>query len=319
MNRRQFAGGLVAAVALSPAVQAQPTERVYKVGFLLPSERDDYDAFLDELRLSGFIEDKNLTLLPGSFNVRRDEVVQRAAMLVNGAADAIVSGPDVYAQTLLKATTSIPIIAMTEDMVSQGLATSLARPGRNITGINLLSPELDGRRQDILIEAVPGAKRMALLADANATSQAHLGRLQKEGQSRGMELTVFSVTKPEEIKSAIEAAKASGAAAVNFLATPLFSVGSNARRIIEHLTELRLPSIFQWPETAQRGALMGYGPSRVALHRQRAQTVAKVLRGANPADMPIEQPAKFELVVNLRTAKAIDHTFLPTSCCAPMR
>jgi putative ABC transport system substrate-binding protein len=122
-----------------------------------------------------------------------------------------------------------------------------------------------------------------------------------------MELTVFSVTKPEEIKSAIEAAKASGAAAVNFLATPLFSVGSNARRIIEHLTEQRLPSIFQSPETAQQGALMGYGPSRVALHRQRAQTVAKVLRGANPADMPIEQPAKFELVVNLRTAKAIDH------------
>lgn len=256
---------------------------------------------------------------PGSFDVRRDDVAQRAGVLVNGAPDAIVSGPDVYAQTLLEATTTIPIIAMTEDMVSQGLAASVARPGRNITGISLLSPELDGRRQDILIEAVPGATRMALVADANATAQRHLDRLQEDGQRRRIELRVFGVSKPEEINSAIEAANASGAAAINFLATPLFSVRPNARFIIERLMQLRLPSIFRWPETAQQGALIGIGPRCIELPRQRALTAAKVLRGANPVDLPIEQPAKSETVIIFTRQRRLAIWFPPTSCCAPTR
>jgi putative ABC transport system substrate-binding protein len=186
---------------------------------------------------------------------------------------------------------------------------SLARPGGNITGISLLSPELDGKRQDILIEAVPGAHRMALLAESNVTPQRHTQELQAAARAHGIELLVFGVARPEEIVAAINAAKASGAEALNFLATALFSVpGSpNSRVVIEQVAGVRLPAIYQWPETAEQGGLVGYGPRFTQVYRQRARMVAKVLRGIKPADVPVEQPTNFELVINLRNAKAIGH------------
>src|SRR5207302_4954397 len=137
-----------------------------------------------------------------------DDLTDRAATLVNAAPDAIVSGPDLYAHTLMRATRTIPLIAMTEDMVGAGLASSLARPGGNITGISLLSPELDGRRQDILLEAVPGARRIAAMFDTRGTPSFRLQALQQATQARGVELSVFGVNGPEEIASAIDAAKA---------------------------------------------------------------------------------------------------------------
>jgi putative ABC transport system substrate-binding protein len=173
----------------------------------------------------------------------------------------------------------------------------------------LLSPELDGKRQDILMEAVPGARRMAVLADANVTPPQHLQALKDAASQRGVELSVFGVARPEEIVPAIDGAKASGAAAINFLATPLFSVpGSRNNGIVmERVVELRLPAIYQWPETAEQGGLMGYGPRFTQVYRQRARLLVKVLHGAKPADTPIEQPTQFDLVINLQAAKAIGH------------
>jgi putative ABC transport system substrate-binding protein len=198
---------------------------------------------------------------------------------------------------------------MTEDMVAAGLAASLARPGGNITGISLLSPELDGKRQDILMEAVPGARRMAVLADANVTPPQHLQALKDAASQRGVELSVFGVARPEEIVPAIDGARASGAEAINFLATPLFSVpGSRNNGIVmERVVELRLPAIYQWPETDEQGNLIGYGPRFTQVYRQRARLLVKVLHGAKPADTPIEQPTQFDLVINLQAAKAIGH------------
>jgi putative ABC transport system substrate-binding protein len=186
---------------------------------------------------------------------------------------------------------------------------SLARPGGNITGISLLSPELDGKRQDILIEAVPGARRIAAMFDSKVTPPYHLQVLQHAARSRGIDLAIFGVSEPEGIASAIDAARASGAEALNFLATPLFSVpGSRNNQIVmERIAATRLPSIFQWPETAEVGAVLGYGPRFTDIYRQRARIVVKILRGAKPADVPVEQPTRFELVVNLRAAKAIGH------------
>ena len=141
-------------------------------------------------------------------------------------------------------------------MVAEGLVTSLARPGGNITGISLLSPELDSKRQEILIEAVPGARRIAAMADSNSAPAYHLEALEHAARSRGVQLSVFRVDGPEEIISAIEAAKASGAEALNFLASPLFSVpGSQSNRVVlDRVTAARLPAIFQFPETAEAGA-----------------------------------------------------------------
>jgi putative ABC transport system substrate-binding protein len=133
--------------------------------------------------------------------------------------------------------------------------------------------------------------------------------LQDAARRHGVELSVFGVAGPEEIVPAINGAKASGAEAINFLATPLFSVpGSRTNRIVlERVAELRLPAIYQWPETAGQGGLVSYGPRFTQVWRQRARLVVKVLRGVNPADLPVEQPTKFDLVINLKTAKTIGH------------
>src|SRR6266436_1192624 len=312
LKRRDFItllGGT--AVAWPLATRAQESGRTYRIGFLLPTLRESpaVVALFDELRLNGFVEGQNMLVVPGGFGVQNDQIASVVASLVAVSPDGIISGPELPLRALQQATRTIPLIGMTEDMVAEGLVTSLARPGGNITGISLLSPELDGKRQDILIEAVPGARRMAALADSNVTPPRHLQTLQDAARRHGVELSVFGVAGPQEIVPAIEGAKATGAEAINFLATPLFSVpGSRTNRVvIERVTELRLPAIYQWPETAEQGGLVGYGPRFTQVYRQRARLVVKVLRGNKPADLPVEQPTNFELVINLQAAKAIGH------------
>jgi len=313
MTRREFITLLGGAAAIGPlAARAQEPGRIYRLGFLIPIGGRQTPAVLalfDELRLNGFVEGKNLTIILGSFEAIDDHLADRAAALANAAPDAIVAGPELPLRALQAVTRTVPLIGMTEDMVAAGLVASLSRPGGNITGISLLSPELDGKRQDILIETVPGARRIAAMADSNVTPPYHIQVLQQAARSRGVELSAFGVGGPEEIVSAIDAAKASGAEALNFLATPLFSVpGSrNNRLVMERIAKVRLPAIFQWPETAEAGAIAAYGPRLTEVNRQRARMVAKILRGAKPADIPVEQPTRFELVVNLKAAQAIGH------------
>jgi putative ABC transport system substrate-binding protein len=231
LNRREFLtllGG--AAVAWPHAARAQEPGRIYRLGAMIPAGRQApaVTAFFDEMRLLGFVEGQNLAVLPNGFDVRNDELAERADALVKAAPDAIISGPDNYTRVLQQLTRTIPLIAMTEDMVAAGLVASLARPGGNTTGISLLSPEVDGKRQDILIEAVPGLRKMATLADSTVTPQRHLDALQDAARRRGIEMSVFGAAKREEVVPAIEAAKAGGAQALNLLATPLFAVNSRA-------------------------------------------------------------------------------------------
>jgi putative ABC transport system substrate-binding protein len=310
-RRREFITLIVSAAAASRrAAHAQEPGRTYRLGFLIPSPRETpaAEAQFDELRLNGFIEGQNLVVIPGGFGVPNDAIAERAAALVKAVPDVIIAGPDIPIRTLQAATRTVPIVGMTEDMVAAGLVSSLARPGGNVTGISLLSPELDGKRQDILIAAVPNARRIAAMADSAATPPYHLEMLQHTARSRGVEVSVFGIRGPEEIASAIDAARSSGCDAVNFLATPLFSVpGSVGNRVVmERITTLRLPAIFQWPETAEAGALLAYGPRFTDMYRLRAQIVVRILRGTKPADIPVEQPSRFELVINLQAAKAID-------------
>jgi putative tryptophan/tyrosine transport system substrate-binding protein len=312
MKRREFITLLGGAAVPWPLIaRAQEPGRTYRLGFLLPSARKSpaVQALFDELQLNGFVEGRNLAVIPGGFETIDDNLAERAAALVNAAPDAIIAGPELPLRALQAATRTVPLLGMTEDMVAEGLVPSLARPGGNITGISLLSPELDGKRQDILIEAVPGARRIAAMADSRLTPRYHIQALQHAARSPGVELSVFGVNGPEEIASAIDAAKASGAEALNFLATPLFSLPGtrNNRLVMERIAAVRLPAIFQWPETAEAGALAAYGPRYNDMYRQRARMVIKILRGAKPPDIPVEQPDRFELVVNLQAARAIGH------------
>ena len=308
MGRREFItlfGGTALACPL--AVRAQEHGRTYRLAIATTAGRDEpaTAAFLDELRIQGFVEGKNLEFVPGGFRIDNEQAGAVVPAIVNAAPDAIVSAGDFITEKFQKATKSIPLIAMTEDMVAAGFAASLARPGGNITGISLMSPELDGKRQDILIEAVPGVRRIAVLADSNVATLQHLQALEDSARTHGAELLVVRAANANDLVPAMNDATTRGATALNVLSSPMLHL--NRRVIIERAAELRLPAIYQWPETADEGGLLGYGPSFFEVFRQRARMVARVLRGAKPADLPIEQPTTFKLSINLKTAEAMGH------------
>ncbi len=192
-------------------------------------------------------------------------------------------------------------------MIGEGLVNSLARPGGNTTGVSILANELDGKRQEILIEAVPGLRHMAVLAGSKTTGPRELQALQNAARAHGVELSVHRVSTVEEITSAINAAKASDAAAINVLSSP-FLYG-NRQILMQRVAALRLPAVYQWPEEAEEGGLIAYGPRIVQIFRELvAQQLVKLLRGIKAADVPVEQPTKFELVINLKTANAMGVT-----------
>ncbi|MGA7039963.1 MAG: ABC transporter substrate-binding protein [Pseudolabrys sp.] len=308
MKRREFIG-LVggAAIALPLGARAQEPGRIYRLAVVISSGRDEPPtaAFLDELREQGFVEGKNLEFIPGGFRFDNQQTAAVVPAIVKAAPDAIVVAGDFIAEKFQKETKSIPLVVMTEDMIAAGFAASLAKPGGNITGISLMSPDLDDKRQDILIEAVPGAQRIAVLADSNVATLQHLRALEATARSaHGKELLVVRAANSSEIMRAVNDANAQGAAALNVLSSPMLHL--NRFAIIERATQLRLPAIYQWPETADEGGLLAYGPSFIEVFRQRARMVAKVLRGVKPADLPIEQPSTFKLSVNLKTAKSMN-------------
>jgi putative ABC transport system substrate-binding protein len=309
MKRRDFItllGGT--AVAWSLGARAQGPGRVYRLGVMVGQSRDSATvaAFFDELRLLGFSEGQNLAIVAGDFGLRDEQRPALAAEIVKLAPDVIWNiGSTPRTRTFQELTKTIPIVTLGDDMLGEGLVQSLARPSGNTTGISILSPELDSKRQDILIDAVPGVRRLAALADSKVSTPQQLHLLQEAARVRGIDLAVYSARTPEDILPAMDQAKAAGAAAFNVLATPLFS--SNRGLVMGRATALRLPAIYQWPEMAEEGGFAAYGPRLTQIYRQEARLVAKIFRGAKPADLPVEQPARFELVINLQAAKVIDH------------
>jgi hypothetical protein len=204
MKRREFITLLGGAAAAWPlGAGAQQPGRTYRLGFFLPVARDSpaIIAFFDELRIHGFIEGQNLAIIPGGFQAGNEQVDELVPTLVKAGPDAIIAGGDVIPRALQNATRTIPIVVITEDMVAAGFAASLAHPGGNITGISLMSPELDGKRQDILIEAVPSAPRIAVLADSNVATLRHLQALEEAARAHRKELLVVRDTATEILRT----------------------------------------------------------------------------------------------------------------------
>jgi putative ABC transport system substrate-binding protein len=301
MGRRAFVACLGGAAFWPIAAQAQQAGRIYRLGVLVPATRVSIEPFFDELRSNGFVEGQNL-VVTGRYSVRAEQIAESVADVMKAEPEVILGGPETYVRGLQAATRTIPLDSMSEDLVGEGFAASLAKPGGNVTGISLLSPELDGKRLEILLEAVPGLHRIAAIAHSIVTRQ-HLEQLQELARLRGVELSVFPFASASEIAPALDAAKAQGMQAINFLATPHQIVSRDL--ILDHMAGIRLPAIYQWPETSDLGGLIGYGPPFAQMYRQRARQIVKMLRGGKPSEVPVEQPAIFELVINLRTAKAI--------------
>jgi putative tryptophan/tyrosine transport system substrate-binding protein len=294
------------------AVRAQQAGRTYRLGVLHNQgpQAPQFPPFYDELRRLGFVEGQNLIVDGRGYAVRTEQFSAVAAELVKAQVDAILAGGAAASRAAQAATRTIPIFTVTDDMVGQGLVASLARPGGNITGISILATELDGKRQEILMEMVPAARRMAVLADANTAAPQNMRALQEAARARGAELAIRLVEQPEQIVPQIEDASHAGAEALNVLASPIFY----GRRldIFERTAVLRLPAIYQSPEFAEEGGLIGYGPRITQMFRQLARQLANVLRGEKVGDMPVEQPTTFELAINLQSAKAIGFEVPPS-------
>jgi putative ABC transport system substrate-binding protein len=260
-------------------------------------------AFLDPARQRGFIEGQNLIFDDRVYASPDYPFAEWADELVKARVDVIVAAGDLAIRAAQKATRTIPILGITDDMLGAELVSSLARPDANTTGVSILATELDGKRQEILIEAVPGLRRMVALADPNRAA-VKLEALQEAARARNIELSIQRIASGEEIGAAIDRAHASGAKALNVLASPLLY--ATRKLIMDRANALSLPAIYQWPETAAEGGFAAYGPSLIEVFREPyGRQLVQLLRGIKPPDIPIEQPTKFELVINLKTAKAM--------------
>lgn len=298
-----------ATAMLLPAVRAQQPGRIYRLGILDGSRQEDprFVAQFEELRRAGFVEGQNLHV-EGYFSAREEEAPRDATAIVAAGVDAILVTARL-GRPVQQATRTIPILAVGNDLVQQGFVSSLAHPGGNTTGISILGTELDGKRQELLMGLVPGVHHIAVLADPAVSAPERLQALQEMSRARGVELSVHRAAKPEEIVPAVDAAKGSGAQALNVLASALFA--GNSPLIIERTAAVRLPAMYQWPGDAEAGGLVAYGARLTEIYRQRARQLVKILSGAKPADIPVEQPDRFELVINLKTAKALGLTVPP--------
>jgi putative ABC transport system substrate-binding protein len=298
---------LAIVAALRPCTSsAQQAGRIYRLGFVAQQPHAGYAVLLAELGRLGFVEGRNLLVDPRGFGLSVEQLEATAVEVARAQPDAIFAGGDAAARAAQRATATIPIVTIADDVIRNRLASSLARPAGNLTGISILASELNGKRLELLTEIVPGISHMAALVDPGTTTSEQLRLLIAAAHSRGVELSIHQVETRQEIVPAIEAARASGAQALNVFASALLNV--NRKLIIEHSALMRLPAIYQFPEHCADGGLAGYGSRLSLLFRHAAGMLAKVMAGARPADLPVEQPIILELCLNMQTAKALGLT-----------
>lgn len=313
MRRRHFIR-LLGATAASPVAAlnawAQPAGRTYRLGVLVQAPRtaSHWMTFFDELRREGFIEGVNLSVVD-AFGTRIESADTAVAVMVNARPDAIMTA-GAFTRVLQGATQTIPILTVSDDLLVEKVVSSLSRPGGNVTGISILATELDGKRLEMLLEAVPDARRIAILADNAVTTPQQMKALEAAAKAHDVIASTHIAFRADDIMPALDGIVNAKEQALNVLASSLL----NARRqeIIERMAAARLPAIYQWPETSEEGGFMAYGPRFATLYRPHAQQAAKVLKGIKASDIPIEQPTKFELVVNLKTAKSIGRPIPPS-------
>jgi putative ABC transport system substrate-binding protein len=319
MNRREFIPLLGATAVTWPlAARAQQGERVRRIGFLLPgvartmAVRGQLEAFRQGLKEYGWVEGQNIIVEYRFAEGKEDALPAIAAELVRSRLDVIVAEGTAAIQAAKTVTQTVPIVMATSaDPVGTGLVASLNRPGANITGLSLQTGELSGKRLQLLTEIVPGLARLAVLSNPlNASITPIIEQTKAAAQSLGVEIQVLEVQAPDKFESAFAAITSAHAGALIVLPDPLL-YGQHPR-IVTFTAASHLPALFPEKEVAEAGGLIAYGPSVPASFRRAAAYVDKILGGAKPADLPVEQPTKFELVVNLPTAKAIGIT-IPTS------
>jgi putative ABC transport system substrate-binding protein len=308
IRRREFIVLLGGMVSLPLPLRAEQAAKVYRIGYLGVTSHAGYareiEALLRGLRQLGYEEGKNIAIYYQFGEGDYDRLPALASELVTLKVDIIVTHSTPGARAAKKATSTIPIVVTAgADLVSSGLVPSLARPSGNLTGLTFFFAEICAKRVELIKEAVPGAIRLGVLVNpANPSGEMALTAMERAAGSLRVELLPVNVRAPDGIAGAFAMLVSRGAQALTFIEDPLLI--SNAPYIAQLATQNRLPMIGEKP-AAEAGALMAYGVDRYDLWFRTAFLVNKILTGTQPADLPIDQAAKFELVINLKTAKAL--------------
>jgi putative ABC transport system substrate-binding protein len=299
---------------LAPLVaDIQPTN-VYRLGLLAfgSPTNSDLEAFWQGLRELGYVEGQNITMEFRLAEGKLDRLSALAAELVGLRVAVIVTDSTVAALAAKHATQTIPIVMVTvADPIGSGLVANLAHPGGNVTGMSLMASDLTGKRLELLKEAVPGLRRVAvLLNEANPGSALSLNDTESTARTLGLQLYPLKVRGPEDFEGAFAAVLREGANGLIELSDVMFF--RHRAQIVDLAAKGQLPALYSLRAFASVGGLMAYGPSIPAQYRRVAYYVDRILKGAKPADLPVEQPTKFELVINLKTAQALGLTIPPT-------
>jgi putative tryptophan/tyrosine transport system substrate-binding protein len=316
MNRPTIRFALVALfIALCCPAEAQQVKKAPRIGFLaITSPRDmslRMAAFRQGLRELGYIEGKTIVVDDRYAEGKLDRLRSMTAELVQLKADVIVTSGPIGTRTAKEATATLPIVmAYDNDPVGSGFVASLARPGGNITGLSTHYPEITGKQLELLKEIVPKMSHLAVLGDSSEPFTAQsLKETERTAKAFGVQLQYLDVKDPKDVKGALEDARKRHADAAIVLASAIFI--SQRSQLADLAVKNRLPAVYQASEYVEAGGLMTYGASITDLFRRAATYVDRILKGAKPADIPVEQPTTFELIINLKAAREIGLTIPP--------
>jgi len=319
--RRAFLAALGGSLAVPLAAGAQaPLDRVARIGYLTldlkGADPRPLEAFRQGLRDLGYVEGKNLQIEYRDAEGKPERLRPLAAELIALKVDVIVATSGTAgAQAAKRATTTVSIVfPAVADPVMDGLVTSFARPGGNLTGSSLVAPELVAKSLELLKEAVPGASRVALLLNPDSLSdqgrKERLAGANTAARTLGIRLQIVEARRPEDFDRAFSEMTKARAEALSVLAAPVFD--NNRRRVVDLAANRRLPAVYAFRWYVEAGGLISYGPDLIESFRRAGTYVDKILKGANPGDIPVERPTKFELLVNLKTARRLGLTMPPS-------
>jgi ABC-type uncharacterized transport system substrate-binding protein len=302
--------------ALCFSAEAQQPTRIPRIGYLSAGSASAnaarYEAFLQGLREVGYVEGRNIVVEFRHAEGKLDRLSTLADELVRLKVEVVVtSGGGLATRATREATKTIPIVMAGDiDPVGQGSVASLARPGGNVTGLSTLTPEISGKRLEILKETVPKLSRVAVLGISTGPSTTRLLKeVEPAAGAFGVKLQFLDVQSPKDIDAAFRAASKARAEGVLVLTGPV--INAQRKQIADLAAKSRLPATYPFPEYVEAGGLMSYSANMVDLYRRAATYVDKILKGAKPADLPVEQPTKFEFIINLKAAKQIGLTIPP--------
>ena len=307
MNRRAFLVALGATSSLALAVWSAPQDKVPRIGFLgrVAPNSEQKEGFRQGLRELGYFEGKNILIEWRNTLGYEDELRPLAAALVQMEPDVIVTSSTPAARAALDATRIIPVVfAAVGDPIGTGLVTNLARPEANGTGVSLLSTELGVKRLDLLRQLAPHARRVAyLVALTNPSEAVRTKSVQAAGQSIGIKLDTYNATNAEEIESALRAIPWKSTDGILIGSDPIFQ--AEGAKISKAVRAAKVPAVFPWPDYHQYGVLMSYGPDLRNVASRAAYYVDRILKGAKPSDLPVEQVSQVDLIIDLRVAREL--------------